>query len=143
MLLRIPVFWDEKLCQWISGSQCSKDHNAFIYKSASSPRRQLGSEEQGTTNYQNIRKHPSTGTAYPRKPISNEYRLFPYRTPHSDMYNNRHTTKTTNEAPQNNLTRITLTLCPTGSRMFPLCPPTTRSSPATYCALCHSRGLQS
>ena len=47
------------------------------------------------------------------------------------------------QPPKNNYTRITLTLRPTGSRMFPLCPPTTRSSPATYCALCHSRGLQS
>lgn len=69
--------------------------------------------------------------------------LYPNRTPHSDMYKNRHTTKTTNAAPQNYFTRITLTLRPTGSRMFPLCPPTTRSSPATYCALCQRRGLQS
>jgi hypothetical protein len=59
------------------------------------------------------------------------------------MYKNRHNTKSTNAAPKNNYIRITLTLCPTGSRMFPLCPPTTRSSPATHCALCHSRGLQS
>jgi len=142
MLLRIPVFWDEKQRQWINGSQCSKDHNAFVYKSGSGPSRQFGSEEEGTTNHQNIRKHPSTDTPYPIRPKSKECALYPNRTQHSDTYKNRHTTKTTNAAPKNNYTRITLTLRPTESRMFPLCPPTTRSSPATYCALCHSRGLQ-
>jgi len=136
MLLRIPVFWDAKL----SGSQCSKDHNAFVCKSAS---RQFASEEEGTTNHQNISKHPSTDTTYPIRPKSKECVLHPNRTPHSNKYKNRHTTKTTNAASKNNYTRITLTLRPTLSRMFPLCPPTTRSSPATHCALCHSRGLPS
>lgn len=98
---------------------------------------------EGTTIHQNIKKHPSTDTPHPVRSKSKERVLHPNRTPNSDVYKNRHTTNTTNAAPKNNYTTITLTLRPTGSRMFPLCPPTTRSLPATYCALCHSRGLQS